>query len=253
MTIATVALLSVFVFCHLAKASIRAYASPELYAETVNQMSFWGMVYKSNLVTMPTKSLGTCQGNDGDPELTEVRASTLESPEQVSVLLCICIDNATISKDNLDAFIISMWLMFIGQMHVPRSSSRYRQQVRTRLRNGSIHLHRLAAYVRKYPCKDIPPRIRPPTPTWGMRPPITPTPYGSRAAYTSPQRPPGPTVATFLSALTEICLSFWRSMSTPGSLMDAAPGLGEWPPLRVAKGSFKNLIVLRATETSVLS
>jgi hypothetical protein len=56
-----------------------------------------------------------------------------------------------------------------------------------------------------------------------------------------------------LSALTEICLSFWRSMSTPGSLMDAAPGLGEWPPLRVAKGSFKNLIVLRATETSVLS
>lgn len=69
----------------------------------------------------------------------------------------------------------------------------------------------------------------------GSLPPTTVTLYGPKAAATLPHRCPGPTLTTDASAL--MLTASRRDMSTrmPGWPMLAQPGLGEWPPLRIAK------------------
>lgn len=98
---------------------------------------------------------------------------------------------------------------------------------------------------------NVPPRINPATPTCGILPPITLTPKGSNAAYTSPHRPLGPRLATFLSALTVTEFSFCRSIRIPGSLMLEKPGFGEWPPLRTANLTRKKFMTFKILDTSL--
>lgn len=95
----------------------------------------------------------------------------------------------------------------------------------------------------------MPPRIRPATPTEGMRPPITVVPCTSRVAITSPQRHPGPTLAIFLSSLNVIWFILCVSNKRPCSMLDH-PGFGECPPLRTANLTWKKPIILRNFDTS---
>lgn len=94
----------------------------------------------------------------------------------------------------------------------------------------------------------LPPSNSPPTPTFGMRPPITLMLYGSKVLYTWPHRCPGPMLTVFLSSLRVIPLRPERSMRMLALILEK-PGFGECPPLRTENGTLKCLIIFSAVET----
>lgn len=97
---------------------------------------------------------------------------------------------------------------------------------------------------------DLPPIIRPPTPTAGFLPPTTVSRLPSRAAVTSPQRRPEPRETEEPSFEMSMFLIFCRSRRTPLWPTFDHPGLGAWPPLRTANLRPKKVMTFMATDTS---
>lgn len=94
-----------------------------------------------------------------------------------------------------------------------------------------------------------PPSKNPPTPTGDNLAPTAVLPYASKAAYTAPHRFPVPTTTLVLTGSYVISLIRLNSTRTPPSTFDH-PGLGEWPPLRTAKGASAAVMACRTEETS---
>lgn len=108
----------------------------------------------------------------------------------------------------------------------------------------------LAPHIRSHRGHLVsPPSKNPPTPTGDNLAPTAVLPYASRAVYTAPHRFPVPTTTLVLTGSYVISLIRLNSTRTPPSTFDH-PGLGEWPPLRTAKGAPAAVMACRAEETS---
>lgn len=83
---------------------------------------------------------------------------------------------------------------------------------------------------------NLPPRVKPPTPTAEFLPPTTARPFSSKIRETSIHLAPAPMIT--LDPSSEVVTSQKRPRSiTVPPLMLAAPETGEWPPLRIANPS----------------
>jgi len=81
--------------------------------------------------------------------------------------------------------------------------------------------------------KNVPSRANPPIPPFAALPPAVDKPFSQTSSYTLPQRSPAEMETTCRASWTVTPVIFCRSKVIPPSIF-AAPGVGTWPPPRIA-------------------